>query len=77
MRVLAGFASSEEGRLYAATCDRWGIDPGAILDDDVRAINLRVGLAKTMLPESKDDSDHHPGEAARAGGEKIRRALSG
>ena len=75
MRVLAAFASSDEGRLYAATCERWGIDPGAILDDDVLAINLRIGLAKAMTPESEGDSD--PGAAARAGGEKVRRALSG
>lgn len=75
MRVLAAFASSEEGRLYAATCERWGVDPGAILDDDVLAINLRVGLAKTMIPEADETLD--PGAAARAGGEKIRRALSG
>lgn len=75
MRVLAVFASSEEGRLYAATCERWGVDPGAILDDDVLAINLRVGLARAMIQEPESDLD--PGAAARAGGEKIRRVLSG
>lgn len=48
MMVLAAFASSDEGQLYAASCERWGVDPGAILDDDVMAINLRVGLAKAL-----------------------------
>ena len=75
MRDIAAFVSSEEGRLYAATCEKWGVDPGAIIEDDVLAINLRVGLASAMLPVP--DAVIDPGAAARAGGEKIRRALSG
>jgi hypothetical protein len=51
MRDVAAFASSDEGRLYATTCERWGIDPGAILDDDVLAYNLRLALVMADRPE--------------------------
>lgn len=46
MRELAAFVSSDEGRLYARTCQTWGTDPAAFLEpvDDVLAYNLRVGL---------------------------------
>ena len=59
MRELAAFASSEEGRLYAVTCERFGVDPGAIFSDDVMAINARVAFAKVLSevrePESKPE----------------------
>ena len=45
---VAAFASSEEGRLYAVTCERFGVDPGAIFSDDVMAINARVAFAKVL-----------------------------
>jgi hypothetical protein len=57
MRVLAAFASSEEGRLYAVTCERFGVDPGAIFSDDVIAINARVAFAKVLseVPEPEPE----------------------
>jgi len=53
MRELAVFASSEQGRLYAMTCERFGVDPGAIFTDDVMAINARIVFAK-MLSETRE-----------------------
>ena len=43
MQALARFASSEGGRLHAATCDRFGVDPAAGLPS-VLAANLRAAL---------------------------------
>ena len=77
MRELAAFASSEEGRLYAVACERWGVDPGAIFSDDVMAINARVAFAKVLSEVSESSTDEHGAmvEQALAGGERIRRAL--
>jgi hypothetical protein len=44
MAAVAAFARSDQGRLYATVCDRWGIDPGARFSDDVVAFNLRAAL---------------------------------
>ena len=59
MRVLAAFASSEEGRLYAVTCERFGVDPGAIFADDVMAINARVAFAKVLSEEAEPEPEEH------------------
>jgi hypothetical protein len=78
MRVLAAFASSDEGRLYAAACERWGTDPGGIFDDDVMAINARVAFAKAMKEaEGTSEPDEHADlvEQAQRGGERIREAM--
>ena len=64
MRVLAAFARSEEGRLYAVTCERFGVDPGAIFDDDVLAINARLAFAKVLSEEAEGE----PVDRARRGG---------
>ena len=80
MRELAAFASSEEGRLYAVTSDRWGVDPGAIFADDVMAINARVAFAKVLSETSAEaEGDEHGDlvEQAKRGGDRIRRTLSG
>ena len=79
MRDVAAFASSEEGRLYAVACERWGVDPGAIFSDDVMAINARVAFAKVLSEVSEPSTDDHGAmvEQAQAGGDRIRRALSG
>ena len=67
MRDLAVFASSEEGKLYGATCARWGIDPGAIFDDDVLAYNLRLGLIGAMHEdETTDEAANHQALVDRA-----------
>lgn len=59
MRELAAFASSEQGRLYAVTCERFGVDPGAIFSDDVMAINARIAFAKVLsdVPEPEREPE--------------------
>lgn len=43
--AIADFALSDEGRVFAAIADRWGVDPGVVFpDDDVLAWNLRGAL---------------------------------
>jgi hypothetical protein len=55
--MLATFASSNAGLLYGRSCERYGVDPAAFLDDDVLALNLRVALAlgdvDAVEPESE------------------------
>lgn len=67
MRDLAVFASSEAGRLYGASCDRWGVDPGGIFDDDVLAYNFRLGLAGAMAAEAAeaDEPEETDADVAR------------
>lgn len=55
MQALADFCSSPQGRLYAQVCERYGVDPGAVFDDDVAAFNLRLGLIVTA-PEVEETS---------------------
>jgi len=50
MSALAAFAASEQGKLAAAICDRWHVDPGALLADDVLGFNLRIGLGMIVPP---------------------------
>ena len=74
MRDLAAFVSSDEGRMYGATCERWGVDPGAIFDDDVLAYNMRVGLILAMAPGRDDEGSDHAAliEQTRRAGEEMR-----
>lgn len=68
MREIAAFVSSDQGRLYGNICDRWGLDPGAIFDDDVLAHNFRVGLAVAEQPmeSTVDEAAHHVALVDRA-----------
>ena len=69
---------SEEGQLYGATCQQWGVDPGAILEDDVLAYNLRVGLTVAMAAtEREDEGTDHAGliDQTRRAGAAIRSHL--
>lgn len=53
---LAAFALSDQGQMYGSVCEFWGTDPGAPLDDDVLAFNLRVALMITRpKPVETDD----------------------
>jgi hypothetical protein len=55
--MLARFATSDAGKVYGRTCARFGVDPGAVLDDDVMAANLRVALVLGDLePEAEPDA---------------------
>lgn len=53
--MLAAFASSSTGRAFGQTCERYGVDPGSVLDDDVLAFNLRAALAIATTPEETQD----------------------
>lgn len=49
--MLAAFATSQTGKMYGHVCERYGVDPGEILEDDVLAFNLRAAIALATLPE--------------------------
>ncbi len=76
--MLADFASSVAGKVFARIERYWGRDPAASLEsvDDVLAHNLRAALLLT-LAEDDAEPDDDPVERARLGGEKIRRAMNG
>lgn len=83
MTALASFAMSQTGLMYARICDRWGLDPGAPLEeiDDVLAFNLRGALALAMREKTEDDGDptgHRAfAEQARARTERARALIDG
>ena len=53
---LAAFVCSQEGQMYGAVCEFWGMDPGEPLDDEVMAFNLRAALMITRpKPVEVDD----------------------
>ena len=55
---LARFALSRSGRVYAASCERFGVDPASILEeeDDVIALNFRAALMYALAtPEQTYD----------------------
>ena len=59
---LARFALSRSGKVYAATCERFGVDPASILEesDDVIALSFRTALMHSLMadqsePEAVDD----------------------
>lgn len=61
--MLATFASSNAGRLYGRSCERYGIDPAADIEDDVLAANLRLALMLTDVP---DEAEEAPRDAVRS-----------
>jgi N-acyl-D-aspartate/D-glutamate deacylase len=76
MKVLADFASSDAGKTFARVEQHWGRDPAAFLEDDVLAHNLRAAFVITLHREGEAVADD-PGELARLGGEKVKRAMNG
>ena len=52
--MVAQFAMSDSGKVYGRTCRQFGVDPGAVLDDDVMAANLRVALAVADVDEPEE-----------------------
>jgi hypothetical protein len=68
MAAIAAFASSIEGKRYAAVCDRWGVDPAACISDDVAAYALRAALFVTIAQELPAPADEW--EAAGAANER-------
>ena len=78
MRVLASFASSDQGKAFARIEQHWGRDPAASLEeyDDVLAHNLRAALLITMaedVPEEHEDEV----ERTKAAGARIREQING
>jgi hypothetical protein len=55
--MLASFAASDAGKLYGRTCERYGVDPGAVLDDEVLGVNLRVVLAVSDSAAAEPESE--------------------
>jgi hypothetical protein len=76
VRALAAFASSDAGKTFARIEQHFGRDPAAALEpvDDVLAHNLRAALLLALADEIEVPD---PVEAARLGGEKVRRAMNG
>ena len=64
---LARFALSRSGKVYAATCERFGVDPAAILDedDDVIALSFRTALMYSLMGDREEaeavEHDDRPG----------------
>lgn len=52
--AIAEFVQSDAGALYRMSCERFGVDPGAVLEDDVLGYNLRVGLLVASLDTEED-----------------------
>jgi hypothetical protein len=69
---IATFAESKDGKLYRDICERFGVDPGAALDDDVMAYQLRVALAISHRAEPTDATQPDPFEETRRAAEKVR-----
>jgi len=74
VKVLADFASSEEGKTFARIEQHFGRDPAAFLEDDVLAHNLRAAFLVTL---SRDEPEDDPVEHAKRGGQRIREAMNG
>jgi len=78
MKVLADFASSDAGKTFARVEQHWGRDPAAFLEDEVLAHNLRAAFVITLHREDEAEAmADDPGALARAGGEKVKRAMNG
>lgn len=65
--MIATFAASDAGKVYGRTCQRFGVDPAAGLDDDVMAYNLRVAL----LVSDVEPDDDEPGESEFVRSQRI------
>jgi len=78
VRVLASFASSDQGKAFARIEQHWGRDPAASLEevDDVLAHNLRAALLVT-LAEGVPEPEVDPVEHTKQAGQRIREAMSG
>ena len=62
--MLVDFAYSDTGRVYARDCERWGLDPGRFISDDVMAFNLRVAMGRVAhLDYLADEAEKPPAES--------------
>jgi len=76
MTALVEFVGSDQGRLFGKVCERWGVDPGSFLEDDVLGFNLRLGLglADRGEPEPEPTTADEGWERA---GDALRREVYG
>jgi hypothetical protein len=57
LAAVVEFAASERGKLYARSCEAYGVDPGAAFDDDVLAVNARLAFLLTRAREPRAELD--------------------
>lgn len=57
MAAVAAYARSEQGQLYGAACERYGVDPASAFSDDVLGFNFRIALALGGSSEKPADDD--------------------
>jgi hypothetical protein len=60
--------------LFAAACERYGVDPAGAFDDDFLAAQFRVGVAVRATREAEKAAEPDPFTAAREAGRKVREA---
>jgi hypothetical protein len=73
MAAIGAFARSEGGAVYAAVCERYGLDPAAGFTDDLLAFNLRAALLGSAPKALDTETD----EWAIAAAENERAWLGG
>jgi hypothetical protein len=72
VEAVAAFADRPNALLYANSCERYGVDPAAILEDDFLAAQLRVALA-LIRPESvQEEPAPDPFATTAAAAQKVR-----
>lgn len=75
MAAVAAFLERPNATLYAQACERFGVDPGAVFDDDFLAAQYRIAAAvlASRAPETPVAvSDAAPFDEAREAGRKLR-----
>jgi hypothetical protein len=70
--ALARFAASPGGLNYARVCDAWRLDPGAGIEDDVLAYNLRAALIGVLNANAPKPDAPDPFEQTRKMGQAMR-----
>lgn len=77
MADVARYLERPNAKLYAAVCERYGVDPARDIADDFLAAQFRVGAAVvTSASETPAHEDFTaPFDAAREGARKLREAM--
>lgn len=78
MADVARYLERPNAKLYALVCERYGVDPADVIDDEFLAVQLRVGavVIDTSEPETAAGEDMGaPFDAAREGARKLREAM--
>jgi hypothetical protein len=78
---VVAFLTRPYGELYARACERYAVDPAAVLTDDYLAAQFRVGAgvvatrAERKEREETDEAATDPFAAARQQGAALRAAM--